>query len=103
MKTLYDILIETPEDAAERECNEEVGARVNRMQKVSVGVNINHYYQNSFVVIANDELDKANREVGWAEFFPAHTLRTDNETGKAKFTPNFFIDLDAALASLETS
>lgn len=94
---------ETPEDAAERECAEEVGAQVSRIQKVGAGVNINHYYQNSFVVFANEELDEANREVDWAEFFPVHTLRNDNETGKAKFTPNFFIDLDAALARLETS
>ena len=94
---------ETPEDAAERECIEEVGARTKRIQRVKVGVNMNHYYQYSFAVTVDSELDEANREVSWAEFIPVETLREEDEGKKRTFTPNFFVDLDAALASLDAS
>lgn len=94
---------ESPEDAAVRECIEEVGARIKRIQRVKAGVNINHYYQYSFAVTVDGELDEANREVSWAEFLPVEKLRAENEGNVRTFTPNFFVDLDAALASLDAS
>lgn len=92
---------ETPEEAAERECEEELGIKINTINRVREGINDYNYYQYLFAVTTDDQAQKFSlREVSWAGYLTPDQLRANQVSDKYKFTLNFFTDLDAALTKI---
>lgn len=95
---------ETPEQTAERECDEELGVKPRTLIRVRGGLNVYNYYQYLFVGITDDvPRNISQREVAWAKYMPTDTLESGRNNGTYTFTHNFFTDMDAALAYIANS
>ena len=90
---------ETPEQAGERECGEELGVKPQTITRVREGLNAYNYYQYLFAVITDDiPQNISQREVAWAKYMNTDLLMSSQNDGTYTFTHNFFADMNAVLS-----
>jgi 8-oxo-dGTP pyrophosphatase MutT (NUDIX family) len=91
---------ETPEQAAEREAQEEVGVIPNKLRIVRQG--INPYNRYCYLMVGETDNNPGTkldpREVAWAAWHYPDELVEANASGRFTFVDGFFEDIEIALA-----
>lgn len=78
---------ETEEQAARRECREEIGAEVSKMELVGVFTNFSEFKNDHIVLFKSDDFTiypKADIEIEHAEFFKMNDLPADMMPGSQR-------------------
>lgn len=89
---------ETPERAAVREAEEEVGVTLANLRMVRKGVN--SYNRYCYLLVGKSDQEPAAQldpsEVAWAAYYEPSELAAANESGKLSFVDGFFEDMELA-------